>query len=360
MDLNLFFPIAGLNFNALTILAVGLAGGIVSSGLGIGSGVVVTPALLMLIGVPPFVAVTSQMGNAIGVNLMGFLGYWRKRDVDFSLGFYLFIGGVLGAFIEIWLLHRLRERGGGQNMSLVYIIILGSLATLLLVQSLKTFLKPKASEKNVMMRPWMIYFPWHKIFIRSRTEISILIPIFVGIGTGLLTSTLGGGNSLFMMPIISYLIGRVSPVVQGTTLFAGFMITTVVTVIHCFTHTPFDLVLVFMLIIGGTLGSKLGLFLSYIFPRHCLGLLGAFVIYSIAGKFAFDLWRGIISKFNKNLLPVPLDSMPLNQSWTIWLSDFVDNFLIAYVIAGIFTIILVAITLEKTLQRAITFFSKQS
>ncbi len=293
MDLDLFFPIAGLSFNALTILAVGLAGGIVSSSLGIGSGVVVTPALLMLIGVPPFVAVTSQMGNAIGVNLMGFLGYWRKRDVDFSLGFYLFIGGVLGAFTEIWLLHRLRQGSASQNMALIYIVVLGVLATLLLVQSIRAFFEPKSSEKSVMMRHWMIYFPWHKIFIRSRTEISILIPIFVGLGTGLLTSTLGGGNSLFMMPIISYLIGRVSPVVQGTTLFAGFMITTVVTIIHCFTHTPFDLVLVFMLLVGGTLGSKLGFFLSYIFPRQCLGLLGALVIYLISAKFAFDLWGGL-------------------------------------------------------------------
>ena len=359
MDLDLFFPIAGLSFNALTILAVGLAGGIVSSGLGIGSGVVVTPALLMLIGVPPFVAVTSQMGNAIGVNLMGFLGYWRKRDVDFGLGFYLFIGGVLGAFTEIWLLHRVRQGSASQNMALIYIVVLGVLATLLLVQSIRAFFESKSSEKSVMMRHWMIYFPWHKIFIRSRTEISILIPIFVGLGTGLLTSTLGGGNSLFMMPIISYLIGRVSPVVQGTTLFAGFMITTVVTIIHCFTHTPFDLVLVFMLLVGGTLGSKLGFFLSYIFPRQCLGLLGALVIYLISAKFAFDLWGGASAKLGIVSPTMPLDVVPLNQSWTIFLSDFMQNSLMAYIVTGIFSIILVAIVLEKMLQRTLNFFSKR-
>jgi uncharacterized membrane protein YfcA len=244
-------------------------------------------------------------------------------------------------------------------MALIYIVVLGVLATLLLVQSIRAFFEPKSSEKSVMMRHWMIYFPWHKIFIRSRTEISILIPIFVGLGTGLLTSTLGGGNSLFMMPIISYLIGRVSPVVQGTTLFAGFMITTVVTIIHCFTHTPFDLVLVFMLLVGGTLGSKLGFFLSYIFPRQCLGLLGALVIYLISAKFAFDLLGGASAKLSIVSPSMPLDVVPLNQSWTIFLSDFMQNSLMAYIVTGIFSIILVAIVLEKMLQRTLNFFSKR-
>ena len=53
MDFNLFFPIAGHNFNVLNNFVVGLVGGVVSNSLGIGSGIVVTPALLTLIGVPP-------------------------------------------------------------------------------------------------------------------------------------------------------------------------------------------------------------------------------------------------------------------------------------------------------------------
>ncbi|RZI46738.1 sulfite exporter TauE/SafE family protein [Candidatus Finniella inopinata] len=358
MDLNIFFPTAGLSFNALTILAVGLVGGVVSSSLGIGSGVIVTPALLMLIGVPPLVAVTSQMGNAIGVNLMGFLGYWRKRDVDFSLGFYLFLGGILGAFTEIWLLTRLRHSSDNHGMAIVYIVVLGVLATLLSIQSIKALFKPKSVQRSVMMRPWMIYFPFHKIFIRSRTEISILIPILVGLGTGLLTSTLGGGNSLFMMPIISYLIGRVSPVVQGTTLFAAFLITTVVTVIHCFTRMPFDLVLVFMLLIGGTLGSKLGLFISYIFPRQFLGLLGAGVIYLIAAKFALDFCGLTTSKFGSNSCSIPTNIPCVNSSWTVLISDFMNDSLVVYVLSGIFSIILLAIILEKILERVIIHFSK--
>ena len=362
MDLNLFFPIAGLTFNTLTILAVGFMGGLVSSGLGIGSGVVVTPALLVILGVPPLVAVTSQMGNAVGVNLIGFLGYWRRRDVDFSLGIYLFLGGLLGAFAEIILLKWLNHGSVHHRIALIYVVVLTSLGTLLLVQNLRAFIRPTPTDKSVMMRYWMIYFPWHKIFIRSRTEISILVPILVGLGTGLLTSTLGGGNSLFMLPILSYLIGRVTPVVPGTTLFAGFMITTVVTIIHSFAQSPFDLLLVFFLLIGGIVGSKIGVRLSYHFPRHYLGLVGAFVIYLISAKFAFDIW-GVSYKgqplVSSSHALVQGSEVFSNVSWTHIFSDFLQQTLVGYVSLGILSIILMAILLEKLLQKAITLFYRQ-
>ncbi len=354
MELDLFFPIAGLSFNILTILAVGFLGGVVSSALGIGSGVVVTPALLIIIGVPPLVAVTSQMGNAIGINLMGFLGYWRRRDVDFSLGLYLFWGGLLGAFAEISLLKWFNKGSIHHKMDIIYVVVLTSLATLLLVQNVRAFIKPQSSEKGVMMRYWMIYFPWHKIFVRSRTEISILIPILVGLGTGLLTATLGGGNSLFMMPLLSYLIGRVSPVVPGTTLFAGFMITLVVTVIHCFAQSPFDLLLVFFLLIGGIAGAKIGVRLSYQFPRHYLGLLGAAVIYGISLRFALNLESDNPSPGFSSL---PIETIS-NPTWTHIFADFLHNYPITYIILGILSIILLAIVLEKILKTTVAFFHR--
>lgn len=358
MDLNLFFPIAGLHFNLLTIFSVGVMGGLVSSSLGIGSGVIVTPALLTLIGVPPLVAVTSQMGNAIGTNLMGFLGYWRKRDVDLGLGFYLLLGGILGAFTEMFLFRWLAKGDVNQKIALVNVIVLTSLATLFLIQNIFSLFKKPNSDKNVTMRYWMIYFPWHRIFIRSRTEISILIPILVGFVTGLLTSTLGGGNSLFMMPILSYLIGRVTPVVQGTTFFAGFVITTLVTLIHCLTHSPFDLLLVLFLLIGGTFGSRMGILLSYLLPRQYLGLIGAAVIYSISARFAYNLWypKSVSIPISESLSKAI--SLPSHQLWTLYLSDFLHSSLIGYTLAGILGIILIAIFLEKMLQRILVLFYK--
>eukprot|EP01037_Dinobryon_pediforme_P011330 gene11330-11417_t len=198
-----------------------LVGGFASGMLGIGSGVVITPALMM-VGVPPLIAVASQLNNSIGTNFIGFLGYWRKRDVDFGLAGYLFVGGIGGAFAELYLLDWLHQDGVAyKRMAIVYAVVLR-----------------------------------------------------VGVMTGMLTSTLGGGNSLFMMPIVGYLIGRTSPVVAGTTLLAGFAITVAVTLVHGLKSEPFDIFLVFILLFGSTIGSQIGVRSSYSLPRPYLGLLG--------------------------------------------------------------------------------------
>ena len=201
MSLDVFFPIVGIYLSPFVILGLGLMGGFASGMLGIGSGVIITPALMM-IGVPPFFAVSTQLNNAIGTNLIGFLGYWRRRDVDFGLAGYLFVGGILGAIIEMLLLDSIPSDGAlYTKMAIIYVVVLGSLGIAFIIQNIKALTRKNTHHKAVMMRHWMIYFPWHRIFMRSRTEMSILVPIGVGMMTGLLTSTLGGGNSLFMMPI---------------------------------------------------------------------------------------------------------------------------------------------------------------
>ena len=59
----------------------------------------------MQFGVPPVVAISTQLCHAVGTNFSGFLLYKRKNDVDFGLGFYILIGGFFGAICE-WLTLR--------------------------------------------------------------------------------------------------------------------------------------------------------------------------------------------------------------------------------------------------------------
>lgn len=356
MTLEVFFPIAGMSLSPLLILGLGLMGGFISSMLGIGSGVVITPALMM-VGIPPLVAVSSQLNNAIATNLIGFLGYWRLRDVDFGLAWYLFIGGVFGAVAELFLITWLHKGESSYfKMAIGYASILGVLGTVMLVQNIKNLTKPKPVEKVVMMRHWMIYFPWHRIFTRSRTEMSILVPLVVGFLTGLLTSTLGGGNSLFMMPIVGYLIGRSSPVVAGTTLLAGFAITIAVTLVQGVTSAPFDMILVLLLLMGSTIGSQFGLKYSYALPRPYLGIGGAIVILLISSKFAYDLFN-TPGKSESIASHVPVDTAqaptPEIAGGLQKLVALAYNSPMLYLLSGIACVIILSVIIEKVLHRFI-------
>jgi uncharacterized membrane protein YfcA len=356
MSVDIFFPIAEISLNPFLILGLGLVGGFASGMLGIGSGVVITPALMM-VGVPPLIAVASQLNNSIGTNFIGFLGYWRKRDVDFGLAGYLFIGGIGGAFAELYLLDWLHQDGVAyKRMALVYAVVLSVLGIAMLVQNGKALTKAKSNHKAVMMRHWMIYIPFHRIFTRSRTEMSILVPLGVGVMTGMLTSTLGGGNSLFMMPIVGYLIGRTSPVVAGTTLLAGFAITVAVTLVHGLKSEPFDIFLVFILLFGSTVGSQIGVRSSYSLPRPYLGLLGGVVILLIGSKFIYDLFKLDVGTAAMTTITTHDDSLAEGiisavNPWTEAFLHFFQHAPFLYVLSGILGVIFTSMFIEKLLHR---------
>ena len=259
--------------------------------LGLGCGVIITP-VLMEFGIPPMIAVSTQLCHAVGTNLTNFLTYKRKMDVDFHLATYLLLGGMFGAVFE-WLIlkNSSNSKFAFNKFVYVYIFILIIFGIIMLFQSFRAWKHGDTTKykKSVSMRRWMLYLPFHKIFIRSRAEMSILIPIFVGFLAGLLVSSLGGGNSLFMAPIITYLIGRISPVVYGTSAFAGCIISAVITIIYSSSDYCCDITFVLLLFAGASIGSWIGVKLTYKIERYCIYALGSVVVFIMAIRQIYNI-----------------------------------------------------------------------
>ncbi|MDP4725565.1 MAG: sulfite exporter TauE/SafE family protein [Pseudomonadota bacterium] len=351
MMFDILFPIADHVMNPLVILTIGVIGGSVAGMLGIGSGVIVTP-LLIMVGIPPMIAVASQLNNSIGTNLIGFMSYWRLRDVDFALAWYLFIGGIIGACGEIFLLEMVATNiTAAEKLTIAYLFVLGTLGSMMLYQNIRTLMNPQKTALSITMRHWMIYFPYHRIFTRARVEMSTIIPICVGIATGLLTSTLGGGNSLFMMPIVYYLIGRSSPVVAGTTLLAAFAISIAVTIAHGFSQYPSDWLLALTLLFGSAIGSQLGIKFSYRLARAHLGILGAIVILLICSKFGYDFYylgaQNPVASEKINLPDVFNSALLTTPDWALWMIKLAHNRPIAYAMFGILGVTIIALIIER-------------
>ncbi len=289
--MNVFFPITGMFLDPLLILCTGLLGGFVSGFLGLGCGVIITPVLMEL-GIPPMIAVSTQLCHAVGTNLTNFLTYRRKMDVDFHLATYLLLGGMFGAVFE-WLIlkNSANSKFAFNKFVYVYIFILIIFGIIMLFQSFRAWKHGDTTKykKSVSMRRWMLYLPFHKIFVRSRAEMSILIPIFVGFLAGLLVSSLGGGNNLFMAPIITYLIGRISPVVYGTTALAGCVITAVIAFVYSASEYCCDVMFVMLLFVGASIGSWIGVRLTYKIERYCIYALGSVVVFVMAIRQIYNL-----------------------------------------------------------------------
>lgn len=284
IKMDFYFPIADIMFNPLWIFILGLGVGFVSGMLGIGTGILITP-ILILLGFPSRIALASQLNAAIGANFAGFLGYWRKQDVDFALGGYLIIGSLSGALTEFfllrWLYNVAASYGVLKTTTAIVLILLGFN---MFYQAIRSLLTADLVKESVSMKRWMIYIPYHRIFIRTRTEISILIPLAVGFLAGLVTTSLGGGINTIMIPSLTYLIGRVSPSVTGTSFFVSFIVCLSVTFLHGLGTAPVDMSLVCLLTVSSAVGLKLGGYTGAFVSRVWLGTLGGLVIFGLGVK----------------------------------------------------------------------------
>lgn len=341
--MNAFFPITGMFLDPLLILCTGAFGGFVSGFLGLGCGVIITP-VLMEFGIPPMIAVSTQLCHAVGTNLISFLTYKRKMDVDFHLAMYLLMGGMFGAIFE-WLILKNSENSkfAFNKFVYVYIVILVIFGIVMLFQSFRAWNHNDTSKykKSVSMRRWMLYLPFHKIFIRSRAEMSILIPIFVGFFAGLLVSSLGGGNNLFMAPIITYLIGRISPVVYGTTALTGCIITAIIALVYAASEYCCDITFVLLLFAGASTGSWIGVKLTYMMKGYCIYAIGSMVVFLMATRQIYNLAHHSFSK-SYNF------KVDLSQSI---IGKIVGENHITYTFVCILLVILVAFFSEMFMQR---------
>jgi len=79
-------------------IAIGLVAGILSGLVGIGGGIIVVPALVLLAGVPQLTAQgTSLALFVIPLSIFAFMTYYKAGHVDMSIVMLLAIGFIVGS-----------------------------------------------------------------------------------------------------------------------------------------------------------------------------------------------------------------------------------------------------------------------
>jgi uncharacterized membrane protein YfcA len=84
----------------LYLLIIGLAAGFMGGLVGIGGGVIIVPALVMLLGMSQHQAQgTSLMMILFPVGILGVLNYYKQGYVDFKYAGLLAIGFFIGSYL---------------------------------------------------------------------------------------------------------------------------------------------------------------------------------------------------------------------------------------------------------------------
>jgi uncharacterized membrane protein YfcA len=103
------------------MLALGGCAGVLSGMFGIGGGLVIVPALIVVFGLDPKTAVgTSLFALLLPTGLLGVLEYWRRGEMRFLPGMLIALGLFCGAYLGA----RLTGAMSASTMKRVYAVFL--------------------------------------------------------------------------------------------------------------------------------------------------------------------------------------------------------------------------------------------
>jgi uncharacterized protein len=290
--MEIYLPIAEVSLDVFVLLALGGGVGFLSGVFGVGGGFLLTP-FLIFIGVPPAVAVASSANQLVGASVSGVLAHWRRGNVDFKMGGVLLVGGFLGSLLGVWLFGILRRLGQVELViNLSYVLLLGTLGALMLVEGTRTLLRRRrlgVPRRKLHQHTWVHGLPLKMRFRRSKLYISALLPLGLGFLIGILSAIMGIGGGFVMVPAMIYLLGMPTMVVPGTSLFQIIFVAATVTVLQAINNRTVDAVLALVLLIGGVLGAQIGTRMGSRLRGDQLRIMLAVLVLAVAIKLAVDI-----------------------------------------------------------------------
>jgi len=243
---------------------MGFLVGLLSGLFGVGGGFLMTP-LLIMIGIPPTVAAASDSNQIVAASASGTYAHYRLGNVDFKMGIYLLIGGVLGGTAGVQLIKVLRQLGNADFMiQITYVVMLGVIGGYMFIESIqsirtvsRTARRPGQQKESAYVR-LMRRLPFQTRFDRSGIVLSPLVPLFFGSFVGVLAAIMGVGGGFIMIPVMVYLLRMPIHVVVGTSLFQILFTCINVTIMQAYSNQTVDFVLALLLLVGSTVGAQVG------------------------------------------------------------------------------------------------------
>jgi len=290
--MQIFLPIAEVSVNAFTLLGIGGVVGVLSGMFGVGGGFLITP-LLFFVGIPPAVAVATSANQIVASSVSGVLAHFKRKTVDLKMGLVLLGGGLVGSAIGIQIFNMLKAMGQVDLLvTLCYVVFLGIIGFLMLIESIRAIKRAKGRPGGRPERKkhlWVHNLPLKMKFRASGLYISAIPPIAVGVMVGMLGAVMGVGGGFIMVPAMIYLLGMPTKVVIGTSLFQIIFTAGFTTLLHAYTNHTVDVLLAFLLLVGGVIGAQIGTQIGLKMKAEQLRIWLALLVLAVCLKLGFDL-----------------------------------------------------------------------
>lgn len=256
----------------LTGLLVGTLVGLT----GMGGGSLMTPILVLVLGVRPSLAVGTDLAYASITKAVGAIQHFRQGQVRISTGLWFALGSVPSTLIGVTWISQL-QRVPGLNVDA---LISHALAWVLFFVAAMLLIQPLIQQR-LWPRDQPSVFQKRLIAMRRhRTPMLVAIGVIVGLLVGI---TSVGGGSLVMFAML--LLFPKWPMSQrvGTDVFQGFLLSAAAAAAHWQLGTV-NVGIAAQLLVGSLPGVLIGTRLTKVIPERVLRPL-------VASALALSAWR---------------------------------------------------------------------
>jgi uncharacterized protein len=247
-------------------VAIGLVSGVLAGLFGVGGGVLMTPAIQVLLGAAPIVALATPLPAIFPTALAGALAYRRGGELDTRAAAWLIGPGLVSAVLGAWLTDHVDTT----LLLLVTALLLGWQA----VAIIRDARRPGRRE------------------VREATA-----PILGGIGAvaGFVSGLLGIGGGLVMVPALAGWLGVPLKRALGTSLLVIVALVVPGTIVHtALGHIDWGICLA--LILGGVPGARLGAALALGAKERTLRMVVGGGLLAISVAYAADQIAGMLGR----------------------------------------------------------------
>jgi len=278
------------------VIAFGLGVGILIGLTGIGGGSLMTPLLVLFAGVPPVVAIGTDLAYGAVTKTLGGWRHWRRGTVDLGVSKWLAVGSVPGALVGVWLLDQLLAAYGKSFQP----VLLGSIAIALVIVALTIL-------GRALFMPKLVARERHAVAQTRRTKITA---VSIGAVLGLILGvTSVGSGALIGLALI--LVFQLTPHrVVGTDVFHAAILLWAAGIAH-FVSGNVDFLLMGTILLGSLPGVVIG--------TQLIGHVSATFLRPTLGCVLLASALGVMSKAGANVPPTVLIGVPLTAGIGAWL-----------------------------------------
>jgi len=252
---------------AWLLILLGFIVGTLSGFFGVGGAFIMTPALNIL-GFPIVYAIGTDLALMLGSSIVATARHFKFGNVDIRLGLYMLIGTTVGVWLGKSLVFVLFASGEAEAViRMIYILLLFAVSSFM-VHDYISFInrpyfknhKPEAETHSTplsrRLRKLKIK-PMVELPVSGIKQISIWVPIGVGVLTGFLAAFLGVGGGFIRMPTLIYGLGVPTTLAVGTDLFEIIFSSALGTFLYAI-EGKVHLVAAVVLFIGASIGVQVG------------------------------------------------------------------------------------------------------